>query len=99
MGGTIYSTDNRPLASIRGEYFSQEKKIYSAAGSLALKTNVIAEGNDESVRGHRYVVESQDSSEKIIACPEYAEDSEPASHGWASVPADHGEQPELCPGQ
>ena len=84
MSGTLYSSDDQPLATISSEFCTQEKKISTADRKHNCRTCVVCSENDFSgaINCRKYVCTDEKGSEIITAEPEYKEHEDPAEVGW-----------------
>lgn len=83
--GTLYSQDNG-LVHIKGDLISAEKKIFSAEGTLLLRTDIrnldTSSEKKGDVRFRQYRLLDAGGKECAVARPDYAEEEDPAVTGW-----------------
>lgn len=84
--GTLYRNDT-VLAKIKGAFTGPEKKIYSANGTMLMRTDILsleAPPNEAgNVRFRQYVLFDDNDNKCVVASPDYAEGDDPAVVGWS----------------
>lgn len=83
--GVLY-TDGKISAHIKGELGSQEKKIFLADGTLALRTDIRQleppMGMSGDIRFRHYVMFDACGREYVLGKPDYAKEDDPQNIGW-----------------
>ncbi len=81
--GMLYDRDQkRSFARVKREFAGTERRILSADGAPALRTE-IRRPDPGDVRSVEYVMEEPDGHVRAAARPDYAEGEEPETAGWS----------------
>jgi hypothetical protein len=83
--GTLYFNDI-VSARIKGAFIGSEKKIYSASGSILMRTDIanleVPPNETGNVRYRQYILFDGSGNTCAVANPDYAEWDDPTVVGW-----------------